>query len=136
MNKKEFAKRLVLNSRDVCIACIVLPCLAFVLGMAAVNYPVPVLGLSIAACGLGWVAFYRLLAAPEVRELHGRVATVISFAALSLANGFGSGMMVAGPGNYDVLAMAFSFGFGLIGALTYRKHQRELQLLAAPAVAR
>jgi len=125
MNKTEFAKRLVRNSRDMCIACIVLPCMAFALGVAAIYFPVPVLTVSIAAAGLGWLAFYRLLSTPEVKDLQGRIATVASFGALSLAHAFGSGMMVAGPGNYDLAAMVLSFGFGLIGALIYRKHQRE-----------
>lgn len=125
MLNKELAKQLTRDGRDLCIACVILPCVAFALGVVAIHYPVPVLGFTIAACCLGWVAFYRLLAAPDVKELHGRIATVVSFATLSLANGFGSGMMAAGPGNYDAIAMALAFSFGLVGALIYRRHQRE-----------
>jgi hypothetical protein len=133
MDKKHLARRLATSGRTLCVACIVLPCLAFALGVAAVYFPVPVLALTIAACGLGWISFYRLLSAPEIRDLHGRIATVVSFGSLSLAHAFGSGITVAGPGNYDLVAMTLSFAFGLISALIYRRHQRELSSMQASA---
>ena len=123
MDKKVIAKRLAADGRDFCVACIVLPLVAFLLGMAAIYYPIPLLSLVIASACLGWVAFYRLLSRSD-NELHGRIATVVSFGSLSLASAFGSGMMVAGPGNYDVIALAVSFACGLIGAILFRKHQR------------
>lgn len=124
MDTKQLAKRLAVDSRDFCVACIVLPLIAFMLGMLAIHYPIPLLSLVIAGSCLGWIAFYRLLSRPD-RELHGRIATVVSFGTLSLSSAFGSGMMVAGPGNYDVMALSISFVCGLLGALQYRRHQRE-----------
>ncbi len=129
MDSKDLVRRLISSGPSLCVACIALPCLAFALGVAAVYFPVPVLALTIAAGGLGWISFYRLLSAPEIRDLHGRIATVVSFASLSLAHAFGSGMTVAGPGSYDLVAMTLSFAFGLISALIYRRHRRELAAL-------
>jgi len=132
MNKRLLAKILAADGRDFCVACIVLPLAAFLLGMAAIYYPIPLLALVIASSCLGWVAFYRLLSRSD-NELHGRIATVVSFGTLSLASAFGSGMMVAGPGNYDVIALSISFACGLIGAILFRKHQRTSLALGLQA---
>lgn len=133
IDMKNLGRRLAVDSRDFCVACVVLPLVAFLLGISAVYYPVPLLALVIAGTCLGWVVFYRLLARAD-RQLHGRVATVVSFGAVSLTTAFGTGMMVAGPGSYEPAALALSFACGLIGAILFRQHQREARRAQASRV--
>ena len=132
MCMKTIALRLATGTRDVCIACIALPLVAFSLGMAAIYYPIPLLAAAIAGGCLGWVVFFRLMSRADA-ELHGRIASIFSFGAISMSAAFGSGMMAAGPGNYDVMALAISFVCGLVGAILFRQYQREIK--GGPAAA-
>lgn len=120
------------SSRDLCVACIILPCLAFALGVFAVYHPGPILLLSIAAAGLGWLVFTRLLLSKKAGQVSGRIAAALTFGAMSMAQAFGAGMMVAGPGNLDVLSMLFAFGLGLLAAMAYRRHHRDIAHAIVP----
>ena len=127
MSKQTVLAWVMEEGRDLCVACVVVPAFAFIVGLAAVSFPLQVGGMGLAAALVCVAAFYKAMGDRSLKHLHGRIALVSSMVSISVLSGLGCGLMAAGPAQSIYgLGMMLSFSFGLAGGVTYRKHRREL----------
>lgn len=127
MRKREALTWLMEEGRDLCVACVLVPAVAFIVGLAAVSFPLQVGGAGLVAALVCVAMFYRAMGDQTLKHLHGRIALVSSMVSISVLSGLGCGLMAAGPAQSIYgLGMMLSFSFGLAGGITYRKHRREL----------
>lgn len=109
-----------------CLGCLAVPVLSFLLGMFSAVYPFLVFALSIAGGGVLWVMALKVISDAK-HVLDSRTITAVASASAGGVYGYMTGLVVGNQGEYPQAMLVVAFGFGLMGATAYRSYYRDLE---------
>lgn len=119
-------KVLMSRIQTLCVGCLAVPVASFMLGIASISYPVLVVLLSVLGGGVLWWVLLQSFMPKEVSALDAKSITGLLSVAAGGIYGYLAGIIVGSTGQYVKEAIVISFAMGLIAAILYRSHNKDL----------
>lgn len=114
----------------ICVGCFAIPAGSFLLGILSASFPFLVSLLAVTGGGLLLWMVMRALVPFNVNAMDSRSIAAVLTASAGGIYGYIAGIIVGGTGEYVTAAIFIAFSLGLIAAVAYHSHSKQLESYA------
>lgn len=112
------------KASSTCVACLLVPACALLLGLLAIQHPLSVLFAAVVGALAMWATLLATVAGTKTRDIDGRRVAAASAVLISAGFGFAGGMLAGAEHTIDLPVLLIAFSLGLGSGVLFQKRGR------------